>query len=518
MDKGQEILIMNIDIGDGRFGQITVHEEDEPEDLAEDFCQRHGLDMQLRQALVLQIEQHIDSLVHEQQALPEQPELPPKKEKLFPHQPQINANSRLLARGRDQMSVYDRLHNLAKKPKPEDPPPELKHTSPRSLSPSKQYPFENPGHKLYYKGLKMKQDVEVQCVQMKQLQTSQLEQQLTFKPTINSSSKLVRAGRPEDHLLRKGLQAKEALERKRREREEAELQQCKFAPKLDSRSAQLGNKRSRSQDNVFRGLYEEAQRQKERHDRSSQELQRAQCPFQPKVNASRTLGVPFLQRQQEFQRNNEQSLELERSRLYDNVDPVTGQEYFKPKTGRSPRRVRREPAPLVSEELKEENGSKQKSQQLLLKRKIERFQEVFSQLRPDDQGYISVHRIVVEDIDKPTLRVIAPVLEELESFDQTLNFPEFVDAMEELLKTLTPGEKASFLDYRKKPDTPEAQSFTPTILPYKFSPGYETRAQLPIYERLVGYQQAVDTKVQAAKERKLRKELAGCSFKPSLET
>jgi hypothetical protein len=211
-------------------------------------------------------------------------------------------------------------------------------------------------------------------------------------------------------------------------------------------------------------------------------------------------------------------LELERSRLYDNVDPVTGQEFFKPKTGRSPRRVRREPAPLASEEIKEENASKQKSEQLLLKRKIERFQEVFGQLRPDEQGYISVHRIVVEDIDKPTLRVIAPVLEELESFDQTLNFPEFVDAMEELLKTLTPGEKAAFLDYRKKPDTAEAQPFAPAIRPYKFSPGYETRAQMPLYERLVGYQQAVDTKVQAAKERKLRKELAGCSFKPSLET
>ena len=168
-------------------------------------------------------------------------------------------------------------------------------------------------------------------------------------------------------------------------------------------------------------------------------------------------------------------------------------------------------------EVKEESAGKQKSEQLLLKRKIERFQEIFGQLRPDEQGYISVHRIVVEDIDKPTLRVIAPVLEELESFDQTLNFPEFVDAMEELLKTLTPGEKAEFLDYRKKTDLSSSQNtFTPAIKAYKFSPNYETRAQMPMYDRMLSYQQAAESKVQAEKERKLRKELANCSFKPSI--
>lgn len=168
-------------------------------------------------------------------------------------------------------------------------------------------------------------------------------------------------------------------------------------------------------------------------------------------------------------------------------------------------------------EPKEETNGKQRSEQILLKRKIERFQEIFGQLRPDEQGYIAVHRIVVEEIDKPTLRVIAPVLEELESFDQTLNFPEFVDAMEELLKTLTPGEKAEFLDYRKKPDLGGSQNtFAPAIRPYKFSPGYETRAQMPIYDRMLSYQQAAESKVQAEKELKLRKELASCSFKPSI--
>ena len=512
---------MNIDIGDGRFGQITVHEEDEPEDLAEEFCQRYNLDTQLRQALVTQIEQHIDSLVQEQQVpLPEEQESAPrKKEKQFSHQPQINENSRHLARGRDQMSVYDRLHNLAKKPKQDEPvQAEPKAPSPRPVSPSKQYPFSNPGHKLYYKGLKMKQDVELHCVQMKQHQTEKMEQQLTFKPDIKlSSAKVVpgRVGKPEEMLLLKGMQAKEKMEKLRKEKEEEEKKQCKFVPKVNSKSAQ--SSRSRSQENVFRGLYEDAQRLKERHDRTSQALQRQQCPFRPQVHPSRTFTASFLQRQQDFLKNNEQSLELERSKLYDNVDPVTGQEFFKPRTGRSPRRVKREPALALADTAKEENESKHKSEQLLLKRKIERFQEIFSQLRPDEQGYISVHRIVVEEIDKPTLRVIAPVLEELESFDQTLNFPEFVDAMEELLKTLTPGEKADFLDYRKKTETGEAPTFAPAIRPYKFSPGYEVRAQMPIYQRLLTYQQAVDTKVQAEKERKLRKELAGCSFKPSLE-
>lgn len=64
--RGSQILILSVDIGDGRSDQIQVHENDEPEDLAKVFCKMHGLSSPLWQALSLQIESNIEKLVEDQ--------------------------------------------------------------------------------------------------------------------------------------------------------------------------------------------------------------------------------------------------------------------------------------------------------------------------------------------------------------------------------------------------------------------------------------------------------------------
>lgn len=44
----KEILIMDIELGEGRTAELVVHEDDDPAELALSFCIEHGLDLQVR--------------------------------------------------------------------------------------------------------------------------------------------------------------------------------------------------------------------------------------------------------------------------------------------------------------------------------------------------------------------------------------------------------------------------------------------------------------------------------------
>lgn len=65
-ERGRKILIVSVDIGDGRTDEIEVHEYDEPEDLAKAFAARYGLSEQLSQALSVKIEANIEKAVDDQ--------------------------------------------------------------------------------------------------------------------------------------------------------------------------------------------------------------------------------------------------------------------------------------------------------------------------------------------------------------------------------------------------------------------------------------------------------------------
>lgn len=55
-NRGHEILIMNVDVGNGHKEPIVVHEADEPSDLSHDFAIKFGLSKKLESALTKQIE------------------------------------------------------------------------------------------------------------------------------------------------------------------------------------------------------------------------------------------------------------------------------------------------------------------------------------------------------------------------------------------------------------------------------------------------------------------------------
>lgn len=207
-----------------------------------------------------------------------------------------------------------------------------------------------------------------------------------------------------------------------------------------------------------------------------------------------------------------------REELHQLRDSKTGQAYFHPRTGRSPRKRDMPKTSSNKEETVEEHRlCSDRSEQLILRRKLDRFQELFAALKPDSTGYISADRIDVEAIDVEVLRVIAPMLEEMENLSQRISFPEFVDSMETLMKALTPESKAILLGFGKRIPIPTTPSHAPVILPYKFSPAYEERLQQPLYDRLINFRKDADARIKGEKDRKFQAEMAECSFHPHLQ-
>lgn len=84
------------------------------------------------------------------------------------------------------------------------------------------------------------------------------------------------------------------------------------------------------------------------------------------------------------------------------------------------------------------------SKQLNKKREESLLESIFSLLDSDEDGIISSSKINIDSIPVFQLRLISPVLFELEELNQTLTLQEFKEAVGNLLKTLTPQERHLF--------------------------------------------------------------------------
>jgi hypothetical protein len=156
------------------------------------------------------------------------------------------------------------------------------------------------------------------------------------------------------------------------------------------------------------------------------------------------------------------------------------------------------------------------SSRILRKKRRVRYVQLFEELNPDENREVSAGRVDVEALDKDVLLIIAPLLEELESLGVTLSYNEFEEAMDALIKTLNPVQKAKLLGYAKK-DTPGGQlfsSYKPQINTYQGSARFRQRTQTPFYQRIMQQKQKIEEKLEAEKQLKIERELQECSFQP----
>lgn len=148
-----------------------------------------------------------------------------------------------------------------------------------------------------------------------------------------------------------------------------------------------------------------------------------------------------------------------------------------------------------------------KSERILQRVKVQRFLYLFKALNPNQENQIIGKNIAYTSLEPQLQELMKPFLEELVELDEPLNFEEFYDSMENLLKLLTPQEKAVFLGRKKQKETPPAKS-TNKALP---SPRNN------IYERHLEKQRQKQLKVETQVKLNEEKELKDCTFKPKIK-
>ena len=447
--RGNEILNITVDIGNGKHDRVVVHEFDDPCILAKDFSAKHRLTQKIEVALTRNISELLKDIAKDQVLM----------SSTFSSRPEVDTSS-----------------------------------------------CSNAGEKLYLKGLKHKEQVEANKQMLKMRIEREISETTSFKPVINKKSR----------ELAKNVHSRSDF---RLATPQIEAEECTFTPKINEKSMKMVATSS----NRVLELYEDAEQRRKRLHGLNIDARKYEFPFKPSVKPNGRPSDPeeLVQRLLTSKSNYYQHLEELKKKQEISTDPETGQELFKPYIGKSSQYLEHREnvweslyqCPKKPSEPPEEYpyapvnlDSKARSDKLLLKIKIDRFSDVFQQLNPDVNGNIFFKNIDVSAVDPVILKIIRPLLAELEELDQPLNFEEFVESMDNLLRTLNTTEKDVFFTKPRKIKTEESESSIKR---------YGSAAEIgKLYQRHVEKKNETSAKMDIEREKKKILELEGCTFHP----
>ena len=214
-----------------------------------------------------------------------------------------------------------------------------------------------------------------------------------------------------------------------------------------------------------------------------------------------------------------------------NTDPVTGQEFFKPVTGRPPKEVifiQRDTSRNISEQLYSLRSKSQDTRRLpvqssklsieqsekIVKRIKElRYKQIFEELKPDVYERVTAITIKKSTLSPRTLEILSPLLKEIQEFNEKLSFAEFQESLEILMKVLRPDQKSIILKTCKSRTPVKSYDFRPKI--------NQSRLERPksvenLYERGIKQQKWVQQKLENQKKMREASEMNECTFKPRI--
>ena len=212
-------------------------------------------------------------------------------------------------------------------------------------------------------------------------------------------------------------------------------------------------------------------------------------------------------------KNIEEYLQGRRKELNQLIDPVTGQEYFKPKIGRPPKFQKTQvndftfslKQNLCIEQSKTKQldlASKNRSSEILGRRKKARYFEIFSILNPFEYPKISAEVICTDSLDPEILRILMPLFRELEETREKIDFDEFYESVENLCRFLTPEERQVLLKEKHKQEVQFDSKRRSCSSAGKF------------YTKNIKFKEDVQAKVLAERMKKTDSELKECTFHP----
>ena len=150
--------------------------------------------------------------------------------------------------------------------------------------------------------------------------------------------------------------------------------------------------------------------------------------------------------------------------------------------------------------------SKSKSDRIYEKMKQNRYKELFEALKMPQEAVLSAEQATVDKLPSDIATILRPLLTELQMMGETLDLEEFCASMDNLMKVLSPIEKATVL--RKTYEVPQSQ---PT--PKRPS---SVNTELSLYEREMLKKKALEERLRHEKVQAETAKVAECSFRPQI--
>ena len=425
MEENPEILKITVDISEGSQGTIHLHQNDDPGKLASSFICEHHLDVSIYDNLV--------NIIKSQQQLyhKTQKSSGPKS-----NSPSMKSKASSLS------ALTDRI---------------MKHSYRYSESSRRTHNF-NYGQLLYEKGLEMKTSQRANS-EKKLLEKENFSNSHSFKPALNKNSvEIAKSCNKETRIKR----SQELIEKLKSNKQEQEMKECYFVPLISERC----NKHARK--NVFQELYNEGLDKVK--DSEGNKLSKSKVSLRVNEEVDQIVERLYSSKQK-----TEAEVDKLRNDIYSDYDKVTGQKLFVPLTGaklksfKSERNIWEELYYIRKQNKKEsiENDkiivhTIDKSEKLFEKVKKTRFEEIFKKLDSDNDGKISADAICLNQFDRESILIIAPLLEEIDKNRKEFEIAEFVQMMEGLYARL--GTQAKMLILKNEHEKEKLGfTFKPTI-------------------------------------------------------
>lgn len=522
VDRGKQILVLTVDIGDGRQDFITVYEHDNPKVLAQEFAAKYGLNPKLQKNLHLMIQENVKEVLKNELHLkgPDESDIMSESQFLSP----IKGENPLTNESRAQKSIYKSTNKSTKNQAQALPArgsvygalyKQLRKTeiskSVSSISQSNKSSKTgfNYGDYLYAKGLKDKEQSE-KFKEMKKQELFEKEiHNYTFSPLINNNSSAISPrvyDKPENILLKKGQEKQEKIKKLQENHEKEVSKECYFVPKINN-----NNKSRADSERIHVKLYNQAEKLKEKRNENI-EAEFKQITFKPDVGNAHKKNIfetteQFLDRLETSKRVAEE--ELERVRMEKQKAEIEHCLSMKPRPSYDTSKIARHNSEPIWEYLYGQKDSKKKeilmSQQEFQKTlenasiskkttensdkiysefREKQFKALFKQMDSDLDGKISVNGINISNIETAVLRILTPLFEELEKSGSELTEEGFLVKMEQLYKVLNVEQRALLIKRQEQKEEVKVER-KPFISQKSLEMAEKKRANLPsdFYER-----------------------------------
>ncbi|KAG3109674.1 hypothetical protein PI125_g10712 [Phytophthora idaei] len=337
----------------------------------------------------------------------------------------------------------------------------------------------------------------------KEARRVELQVTYTFAPQVNNFKRRTNPGEAEDpsqdRFSRLHAQAKELLEKKRGLQQQHERDGCTFAPSISARAKRLAQPSSGPR---YENLYKHAQEMKQKREEKLLEKAKTteeQCPFKPKMIASRVQKASGKAKPlYDSEREKQKRLALEQKKIEAEMSQCT----FKPKVGTK-----------------------------RLKSKVEGPSDATTDAATDANPYNRLYQASINRTER--LQKLRQERDEEEKAQAPFQ-PKITTRsrmLKDKAKTKEPFHKRLYnKDYLKKLDAEREQrrleeeqqfTFKPEINepPEEIKAKVNERAspQKTIFERLYDEKDKMKEKIEMGEELKLQKEMAECTFRPQIE-